>query len=219
VLKVIIFLFVLNNFLYYYQTERAPEWLKENKDLKSILMTKLNKNKNSKKLHNYIIKPWAFNLKLEFISWEQMERSCDEVIKNVNVDEINVVVGITTGGSFIGAYVAKQLNKPFEIITSKLWSEISFKENFIKASSFYLGYNLEPVVKNIPNVKDKRVLLVDDTTYTGVTFSGVQRVLENVANAKSVKTLCLWRHGEFQPTYHYGEKRIPFLWEWGSEVD
>jgi adenine/guanine phosphoribosyltransferase-like PRPP-binding protein len=58
-----------------------------------------------------------------------MDEHIDETITQINPKDVDVVVGISTGGAFVGAYIAKRLGKPFEVITSKLWSGLGFIAN------------------------------------------------------------------------------------------
>lgn len=213
-----LYLNFINHYIQANIMERAPVWVKENPSLKGILLEKISKNKQSYKWQNFVIKPWMSHLKLEFVTWKSLEHHCDIILQKINPDDYDMVVGIVTGGAFIGGYIAKKMNKPFLIINCKLWSDISFKENFLQAYSYFLGYDLQPRVGEVPDVKDKRILLADDTTYTGVTMKNVMRIfVEN--GVKSVETFCLWYKGEYIPNYYYSNKRVPIIWEWGSEVD
>ena len=77
-----------------------------------------------------------------------------------------------------------------------------------------------PKLGEVPaEVLGKRILLVDDTIYTGITMNGNKKVLLENGKAKSVETLAMWVKGKNFPNHFYGIKRVPILWEWGSEVD
>ncbi len=219
VIMVALFLNYINHYIEANCIDRAPDWVRNDSALKAILTGKISKNKQSHKLHNFIVKPWLGHMKLEFITWKSIECHCNNIIDKINPNSFDVVVGIVTGGSFIGSYLAKKLNKPFLIINSKLWSESSFTENVIQSYSCMLGYDFEPRIGQVPEVKGKRILLADDTTYSGQTFKNVTKKLLENGQAKSVETVCLWVRGENLPNYFHSNKRVPIIWEWGSEVD
>jgi hypoxanthine phosphoribosyltransferase len=212
-------LIFFNHYMEANMHKRIPNWAKDDSNLRTILQNKIAKNKNSYKWHNYIVKPWLSHLKLEFVSWRSIESICDSVLKNINPDDFDMVVGIVTGGSFVGGYIAQKLNKPLVVIHSKLWSDNSFKETVYKSSTYFMGYDLKPTIGDVPDVKNKRILLADDTTYTGMTFTKVVQILSEKGNAKSIKTFCMWVRGDYNPHYFYSNKRVPIIWEWGSEVD
>jgi hypoxanthine phosphoribosyltransferase len=221
VLIICLFFFCFNVYLHRNMLNRAPHWVIENPELKMILNNKLLKNKNSRKLQHYVMKPWASHLKLEFVSWKSLESICDKIIMNSNINPLNfdLVVGITTGGSFVGTYVAMKLNLPYVSIQSKLWSDISFLQNFYQACQLAIGRVQVPKVGEIPNVLNKRILLVDDTTYSGITMNGIRNILLEKGQAKVVETLVMWMKGSYTPNYFYSNKRIPIIWEWGVELD
>lgn len=220
VISVALFLHLINVYLHSKMMDRAPKWLAENTELKAILQNKLTKNKSSRKLHNYIIKPWTSHMKLEFVSWECIQNICDQLVTGIDSAHYDLVVGITTGGSFVGAYVAQALNKPFAIINSKLWSDISFTQNFFQSVGYFMGSKLTPKIGEIPDIKGKRILLVDDTTYTGITIKNIIALLEEKGQPQSICTFVMWMRGNnTKLKYCYSTKRIPLIWEWGSEVD
>ena len=218
VLCVIITLFLFNRIIEYFSVQRFPEWVKENDSLVKLYKKKLKKNQQSLHLHNYICKPWLYHLKIEFISWKHLESICEFILPQINRDEIDIVVGITTGGAFVGAYLSKLLNKPFAIVESKFWSDSTFKDNCYKAYCHFSGINCDPTITSIPNVKNQRVLLADDTTYSGITMRNVIRELKK-NGALDVKTFCLWIRGTFKIDYFYTRKGVPIIWEWGVELD
>jgi len=215
---VALFLNYVNHYIKANILVRAPEWVRNNVPLKTILINKISKNKESLKWQNFVIKPWLSHMKLEFITWNCIEHHCDLILKKIDPNNFDIVVGIVTGGAFIGAYLSKKMNKPFLIINSKLWSDISFTENAIQSYSYILGYDFEPKIGEVPDVKNKRILLADDTIYTGTTMKNVsKKLLEN--GAKSIETFSLWYKGELVPNYSFSNKRVPIIWEWGSEMD
>jgi hypoxanthine phosphoribosyltransferase len=214
-----IFIHLINVYLHVNMLNRAPEWLSRSSELKQILNDKLIKNRKSKKPWNYIIKPWASHLKLEFVSWNAIENICSLLVMNVNPRDYDLVIGVTTGGSFVGTFVAMKLNLPYVSIQSKLWSDISFMQNFYQSYMLVMGQEQTPKMGEAPDVRSKRILLVDDTTYSGITLKGIRKMLLEKGKAKIVDTMVMWMKGKYTPDHYYSNKRIPIIWEWGCEVD
>jgi len=200
-------------------SERAPEYIKEDDKLMNILSEKINKNLNSGKWFNYICKPWSKHLKNEIVTWNKIEDNCREVLNRIEMDDIDVIVGISTGGAFIAAYIAKQFNKPYEIVNSRLWSGNTLLENTRKTFCFALGKELNPIISGNLDLRNKKVLLCDDTTYTVITINKCKQYCLEKCGAKEVKTMCIWIHGRFTPDYFMKIKRVPIYWEWGAEMD
>jgi len=216
---VAILVYVANIFFSWNFEKRTPDWVREHEGLTVVLREKVAKNRGSKKIYNYFLKFWAWNLKFEFVSWRKLEKYCESLVKIINPDEYDIIIGICTGGGFVGAYTAKLMNKPFQLIKSKLWSEKSFYQNVSQLTNYFLGRDFAPKLSEMPNVKDLRVLLIDDTTCTGVTFNNVMKALLDIGQARSVKTCCIRIKGVFTPDIYLEDKRVPIFWEWGVEVD
>ena len=208
-----------NLYIRRYSRNRLPPWLKESKELVHILVEKIEKNNTSNKLYNYIMKPWTTHLKMEIVTWQKMHFICEELVKKIDKDSIDVVVGITTGGAYVACLIAHLLGKQFDIVHSKLWSGISFYQNAKIYCMFAMGYNVNPRISGLPDVNGKRVLLCDDTTYSGITITKNMEYIKSNCEPKEIKTLCLWISNNFIPDYYYSARRVPILWEWGAELD
>jgi hypoxanthine phosphoribosyltransferase len=216
-----IFIISVNAYIYYMSTHRMPKWVKDNKDLHSIFQNKIEGNSNSYKLHNYVLKPWLSHLKIHFITWRRLEESVAHMRQKHDFSDIDIVVGISTGGAFVGQYLAILLDKPFEIVNSKFWSGMNFPQSFIKSTKWMLGREINANIWGTLNVHGKRVLLVDDTTYTGITMKGATKYLKS-NGATTVKTFVLWINSMINsPIDYYYEtnQRVPIIWEWGVEID
>lgn len=216
-----IFIYFYNKYIDTVYLERIPKWFENDQNLIEVLKDKIEKNKNSEKLYNYLTKPLLFHLKLQIVTWSDMEKYCNLVLEKINPNEIDVVCGIKTGGFFVGKYIASKLNKKFVFVNSKLWSGISMKKNLHQAYSHYVGDKFSPKISDVPilDIKNKRVLLCDDTSYTGSTMRSVVKMLKENAEPQDIKTLCIWIYGQFYPDYYERIMRVPILWEWGAEVD
>ena len=212
-------IFSITLYLYLNYEKRVPAYIKKDDQMMAILKRKITRNLFEGKLYNYICKPWTTHLKMEIITWSKIESCCEELAKSINPEEIDLVVGIATGGVFVAACIGKLINRPVKIINSKLWSGISFYENGKRVSRFFSGKEVKPEISGIPDLEGKRILLCDDTTYTGLTMKNCIDWSKTECKAKEVKTLIIWIHKRFIPDYYIGQKRVPIIWEWGAEVD
>lgn len=133
------------------------------------------------------------------ITWEQIEREIDSIkFDNFKPD---IVVGIKSGGAFIAKYIAQKYNIPFSYINIKKYSD----QNFIELGLEYYKLKVKclgeddidclrqkgryKIVENINEslIKNKKVLLVDDSVGTGTTlFRGKEHLYLN--GALQVKT-------------------------------
>lgn len=215
----IIALYVINVYIHTNVMNRIPFWVKESKELYPILKNKLYRNKSQGKWHNYLCKPWTNHLKLEFVTWSNLENSCKILSDRIDPNEFDCIVGIKTGGAFVAAYIAHLLNKPYFIVSSKLWSGSTFLNNTKKAIDFFSGKEVKADIYGEPEISGMRILLCDDTTYTGITITQCVDYCQTKLKAKSVKTLCIWISDRFIPDYYIKSKRVPIIWEWGVELD
>ncbi len=213
-------IFCISLYFYLFYQKRVPDFIKKEPEMMAILKRKLHRNLFEGKAFNYICKPWTTHLKMEIITWNKIEACCKELCSQLNPDDFDIVVGIATGGVFVAAFIGRLINKPVKIVDSKLWSGISFYENFKRCKKFFLGLEeVKPEIAGIPDLKGKRVLLCDDTTYTGITMMNCVDWCKTICYAKDVKTLIIWIHRRFIPDYYLASKRVPIIWEWGAEVD
>lgn len=218
-----IFIYCYNFYIYSSFMSRVPSWVKNDQALVNVLKNKIQKNYSSKKISNYILKPYLYSLKLHIVTWAEIEKHCDSVLTKLSPDDIDVVIGIQTGGYFIGKYVAMKLNKPLFAVKSQLWSGSTMMNNFEKGFNHYFSKNsLAPKISEIPETLDvsgKRILICDDSICTGTTISNIINRLKAFYKPKEVKSFSIWVYGKFNPDYFHTYMRVPLLWEWGAEID
>ena len=82
--------------------------------------------------------------------------------------------------------------------------------------------NVNDDMTDINKIKDKNILLVDDTCYTGTTLTTIKEHLLGIG-ALSVKTYCLYSSitGNEGIIDYYSSKinKIPLYWPWGYEIN
>lgn len=118
-------------------------------------------------------------------------------LRAADIPEVDVVVGIGTGGTIPAAMVAHQLGKELKILT------ISFRD----ADNHDL-YD-EPQIIHMPELSARRlkVLLVDEVSVTGKTMDVAKRALAD----HDITTLVCKGRGDI---VLYPEIRTCVLWPW-----
>lgn len=118
-------------------------------------------------------------------------------LKNTDLPEVDVVVGIGSGGTVPAALVAHQLNKDLKILT------ISFRDE--DNHDLYA----EPLVLQRPELGDQplRILLVDEVSVTGKTMHTAKEALKG----HHLTTLVCKGKGDI---VIFPEVRTCVLWPW-----
>ncbi|EQB71186.1 MAG: hypothetical protein AMDU1_APLC00032G0007 [Thermoplasmatales archaeon A-plasma] len=139
------------------------------------------------------------------VSWDDIERWCDEVRKQiVNTFSPDLIIGLSRGGLV-----------PARILSDSLWIKdlLSIKTEHwgITATQDGKAVLRDPGVLNI---KGKRVLIVDDITDTGQSMKLAHEFVrkQNPAEVKTATMLHITR-SSFVPDF-YGEEITEKNWAW-----
>jgi uncharacterized protein len=117
-----------------------------------------------------------------------------------------VVLGIATAGVVPGAVIAAILNREFHsIVVSR-----RFRAETVRETPAVLG--AAP-----PEVRGKRVLIVDETCDTGDTIRLAVASVVN-AGAKDVRTAVAFKTGDFKPDFHALATESTIILPWDREV-
>jgi hypoxanthine phosphoribosyltransferase len=118
-----------------------------------------------------------------------------------------LVVGIATAGVVPGAVVAAILDKPFHsIIVSRRYQAEEVRQT-------------PTVFGSVPaDVRNRRVLLVDETCDTGSTLRLAVAAIVN-AGAADVRTAVGFRTGSYQPDFAGMETESRIVLPWDHEVN
>ena len=118
-----------------------------------------------------------------------------------------LVVGIATAGVVPGAVVAAILDKPFHsIIVSRRYQAEEVRQT-------PTGFGSVPT-----DVRNRRVLLVDETCDTGSTLRLAVAAIVN-AGAADVRTAVGFRTGSYQPDFAGLETESRIVLPWDHEVN
>jgi hypoxanthine phosphoribosyltransferase len=118
-----------------------------------------------------------------------------------------IVVGIATAGVVPGAVIAAILDKPFHsIIVSRRYQAEAIRDT-------------PSVFGSVPtDVRNRRVLLVDETCDTGSTLRLAVAAIVN-AGAADVRTAVGFRTGSYQPDFAGLETESTIVLPWDHEVN
>ena len=128
-------------------------------------------------------------------------------LKVVRDYDPEIVVGIATAGVVPGAVIAAILDKPFHsIIVSRRYQAEAVRET-------------PTVFGSVPtDVRNRRVLLVDETCDTGSTLRLAVAAIVN-AGAADVRTAVGFRTGSYQPDFAGLETESTIVLPWDHEVN
>ena len=117
-----------------------------------------------------------------------------------------VVIGIATAGVVPGAVIAAILNREFHsMVVSR-----RFRSDHIRESPAVLS--AAP-----PEIRGKRVLIVDETCDSGDTLRLAVAAVKN-AKAASVKTAVAFKTGEYKPDFHGLATESTIILPWDREI-
>jgi uncharacterized protein len=117
-----------------------------------------------------------------------------------------VVIGIATAGVIPGAVVAAILNREFHsMIVSRRFRSETIRET--------------PAVMSAapPEVRGKRVLVVDETCDSGDTMRLAVAAVKN-AQAREVRTAVAFKTGSYRPDYHALATQSTIILPWDREI-
>jgi hypoxanthine phosphoribosyltransferase len=117
-----------------------------------------------------------------------------------------IVIGIATAGVIPGAVIAAILDREFHsMVVSRRFGAESIRET-------------PAVLGSVPgSVRDKRVLIVDETCDTGDTIRLAVAAMVN-AGASDVRTAVAFQTGSFTPDFHALATESTIILPWDREV-
>jgi hypoxanthine phosphoribosyltransferase len=142
------------------------------------------------------------------LSWEDIEMLIQDIVGKINNSNFipDYLLGITTGGLIPLYFLSKELGNN-NIVT-------------ISASSYEKDTQGELLIKYLPeiNLKDKKVLLVDDISETGQTLKKIAEIVIEKYSVSELKIASIGINSEkcqFRPDYFgiESDKWLVFPWE------
>jgi len=162
-----------------------------------------------------------------FISWKTLEDQLDILIEKLKeVPNVDLIVGIKTGGAIISDYVSKKLQLPNNKIklsrteyncNKKLHHTIDvvYKKAILQDLGDY------SICEGIPeDIEGKRIILIDETIDTGKTMVEAMKYLMNDKKAALVVPACISlsenkRRLDFN--FIYTMHKTVNTWPWGHD--
>ena len=210
------------------EPERVPNWF--DSSLLESYDKKLSKNNDNVHFRNYAIRcqsPFYYKNKtyaLPYIlKWSDVEEGLDKFHFDTVPD---IMVGIKSGGAFITKYLAEKYNVQYDYISIKKYD----KSNMITIANKMLRNefcrDMECIYRNDKleikehlklDVKDKNVLLIDDTISSGSTLYKAKKYMFE-EGAKDVKTFVFTQHSK-NDLIDYSVHNNNFIgWPWGMDA-
>ena len=100
--------------------------------------------------------------------WNKLDKDCNKIIEKLIDYEIDTIVIIARGGLVLGGILSQRLN------IQNVYT--------VQATSYREMIRTVVKVKNFPEIKNCKILLVDDIVDTGNTLSVIKRRLERNSN-------------------------------------
>ena len=127
-------------------------------------------------------------------------------LKVVRSYDPEIIVGIATAGVVPGAVIAAILDREFHsIVVSRRYQSETIRET-------PAIFGAAPVA-----VRDKRVLIVDETCDSGATMRLAVSAIVN-AGASDVRTAVAFKTGSYEPDYHALATESNIVLPWDREV-
>ena len=185
-------------------------------DIHNKFQKKIVKNSN---YHNNGIFKYFKNLSPSLsnkvMTWEVIEN----YLQNNNISNINYdcVIGIFSGGGFICKRLADILKiKEIGYIDSKLWTDQNLGDILKSLNTNNSKISFSDIGKI--DVKGKKILLADDTVYTGITINSCKNFLLK-EGASIVNTYVLITKDKSLVDYYSDINNVPLYWPWGFELN
>jgi hypoxanthine phosphoribosyltransferase len=167
------------------KNQKIPDYV--DKSLYQIIDKKMNKKEKYFELFYLSL----FPEKIKYYTWEKFEKYTDKLVGNIDINKIDIIVGIKSGGAFIANYIGEKYNKKYTYIKFIKVTENDAVRHLMKTLGIETHTKIEEI--NIEDIKDKNVLLTDDIKYSGKTINTASSYLmEN--GAKSVTQFILYEY-------------------------
>lgn len=145
------------------------------------------------------------------LTWEEFKLKCLDAVKNINMN-FDIIIGIKSGGAIVADCLSYHFNIPVDYIKVHKYGT---KPLFRRIYEFSKKYDYNTNITGNVHIKNKNVLLVDDTCLTGSTMKISKEYLMK-QNPKSIKSLCMF--GELYKgkdiTIAYNKSYLPLPWSY-----
>jgi hypoxanthine phosphoribosyltransferase len=155
-----------------------------------------------------------------YCSWDLLENDMDILIKKLKYTNIDVIIGIKSGGAIITKYIAEKLSIPYSYI--KISRDI-YKckktpyNSIISDNTKHFFKNKYIVCEDIDvDVTNKKVLILDEVVHTGSSTNFVKQYLLKKKLAKEVIIGTICSPKEKKDVIKVSS-RYYAIWPWGYD--
>lgn len=152
----------------------------------------------------YQVDPAKGFLLVEWPLFGELSRAL--ALKVARAFDPELVVGVATAGVVPGAVIAATLDRPFASITVSR----RFRAETVRQTPTVIG--AAP-----PEVRGKRVLIVDETCDSGDTMRLARSAIVN-AGAVAVRTAVSFKNGDYEPDFHALATEAAIILPWDREM-
>ena len=197
--------------------EPLPAWVSADADL--VQVTK------KKRAYSYfqrfpIMFYAAVSNRSVFCSWSVMEKHARALIQKVNGQKYDLIVGVLSGGAFVAKYLSTHLKIPVAYVKVAKVCDKSLSTSLFE----YVRKNTNPDFspqKQIctpitEDIKNRKVLLVDDCVDSGETLAITRNYLEIQKGARVVTTAVISSHTTKPGIVHVLSHEY-WVWPWGYD--
>jgi len=196
--------------------KKIPNWIDDDS-----LIEKIHKKTNISKITRYceiLVIPFRHD-HVFHLDYDNLFKNVNTFIDKTNLQNIDCIVGIKTGGAILTQIFANKMKIPYFFIrvSNKKNGCKPKEDNFIK--SIYLS-KFENIHKNFEicedikqNISNKNVLLIDEIIGSGSTMKTCFEYLEKIKKVRSITKLVYQKH---ESAKYISEDKI-HLWSWGYD--
>lgn len=140
----------------------------------------------------------------KYYTWEEINRDLEKLTEQIQ-KKYDIIIGIARGGLYPTYYLSKKLN----IVDVDIISAYSYIDTIRTETNI--------IKKDFSNIRNKKILLVDDLTDSGSTILDITKFLQNFSNFIYTAVLYTKTKSKFIPNYCCEMKDsnewIVFPWE------
>jgi len=196
-----------------------PQWL--SKDLYPIISRK----RDNTSLLSKMIFVWTICLTQKYtlyMDWNTLEKFADRIIERFRGENIDIVIGIKSGGAIISDYIAYKLGIPNDYIKIASKCDKSTGETvneFLHKHIAKKSYKFNICEEVSVDITGKKVLLVDESVATGQTLEANREyLLQKGASQVVLATVESWPTVNSQlPMFVAAPDHYFIVWPWGYD--
>lgn len=143
----------------------------------------------------------------EKYSWEQFQTDAEALARQIPIKDFDCIVGITRGGIFLAGMIAEITGK-LELYTIGYNSYSDMQKATVVAKT----------TNHHPDLKNKKVLLVDDISDSGDTLLRAAQDLMDNGNTVEIATIHYKKTTKLMPNYclHETDRWIEYEWDYNN---